>query len=543
MAVSLNTETLSNYVSGFTSLPMVRQLGLMFGLAASVALGFGIVLWSQNEDYSVLFGELAQAETSTIMEVLQQQGVDFHLDERTGALMVPTEVLHNLRLELAKQGLPRSSPRGLDLLQEKQEFGTTQFMEQARYQHALEQELARSVETLAAVESARVHLALPKQSVFVRKRQQPSASVLVNLYAGRILEASQIAAITHMVASSIPNLEPGRVTLLDQRGRLLSDKKASAEMDATQDQFEYTRQIEESYVQRVENLLMPLLGMDGVRAQVAAEIDFTVTEKTEESFNPDLPALRSEQVSKERSTNNAIQGVPGALSNQPPNAGDAPEIADGAKGGGETVSERSRSTTNYELDRTISHTKLASGLVRRLSVAVVVDDRAVTGADGIVTHQPRSEEEIARITALVREAIGYNAARGDSVNVINASFDGVRDIAGIPSTPIWQQPWFINLAKMVLGALVVLTLILGVLRPVMRSLAVVKEEEEDTMIAAGADSLEDDSLSLSGGSELDGMVKLPGPDAYEANIKLLQDVVRDDPKLVAQVIRTWLQDV
>lgn len=554
----LNTEGMTAQLESFTQLPVVRQLGLMFGLAASVALGVAVVLWSKEPSYGVLFGDLGNQDAPRVMEVLQQKGVQYKLDERTGALLVPSAKVHELRIELAKEGLPRTTGHGLEIIQQKQDYGTTQFMETARYQYALEGELARSVETLASVESARVHLALPKQSVFVRKKELPSASVLVNLYPGRSLEEGQIAAISHMVASSVPNLEPERVTIVDQRGRLLSKPERSSDMGANKEQFEYARQVEQNYVDRIENILMPIAGMEGVRAQVTADMDFTVTEKTEETYNPDAPALRSQQKQDERTTGGGIQGVPGALSNQPPSGGEAPEIAQGAKGqgGNSAVNERSRSTTNYELDRAIAHSKMATGVVKRLSVAVVLDDRTTVNAEGASVREARSEEELARITALVKDAVGFNAARGDSVNVINASFDGLAKFDTLPAPPLWEQPWAMDLAKMVLGTIVVLVLILGVLRPVLRNLAGIKDKEKEEaaegeeavaegMLAgvegAVAGELAEDQLSLTGQGP-EATIKLPGPDSFQENIKLIQKVVREDPKLVAQVVKTWLAE-
>lgn len=520
---------------GFVNLPAVRQVGLMFGLAASVALGMAVVLWSQEPSYSVLYANLGGKDASQVMDALQKQGVKYRLDEKTGALLVPSSAVHELRLKLANEGLPHSSASGLDILQQKQEFGTSQFLETARYQHALEGELARSVMTINSVEHARVHLALPKQTAFIRERQQPSASVLVSLYPGRILEETQVAAITHMVASSIPNLEPGRVTVVDQNGRLLSGKRPTNAV-VNQEQFEYTRKLEESYIARIENIIAPIVGTQGVRAQVSAEVDFTVTEQTQESYNPDLPALRSEQTYEEKSTSEGAQGIPGALSNTPPAATTVPAVAAGQPGGAATAqSGRSlnRATKNYELDRTISHSKLATGQVRRLSVAVVVDDRQVVGADGEVVREARSAEEIERIAALVREAVGYNAQRGDTVNVINASFQTAQAVAALPEPPLWQQPWVMDAGKLLLGALVVILLLFGVLRPLLRALATVKPPPAPV----AEHGMSEDRLTLGGPGSV---MQLPQHNTYEDNIAMIRDMARQDPKHVAQVVKTWV---
>ncbi len=542
-----NTESRLASLQEITTLPVIQQIGRLFGIAAAVALGVAVMLWLREPGYTPLFHGMAQAEAAEVAQLLEQRNIPYRLDESTGALMVPGGDVRKLRLELAAEGYPKSSGVGLEVLQQKQDFGTSQFIQTTRYQHALEEELARSIITLSAVRNARVHLALPKQSVFVRKKQKPSASVLLELYAGRTLEAEQVAAITHMVAAGIPNLESERVTLVDQSGRLLSKPKGDSEMALNQEQFDYTRRLEESYVARIEDILGPVIGYNGLRAQVSAEMDFTVTEQTMETYNPDLPALRSEQVSEERNMGAGAQGVPGALSNQPPGDAVAPETLDGqgATEEGRTLNTRRNSTVNYELDRTISHSRQASGRIERLSVAVVVDDRLVTNADGEVVRQPRSAEELERLTALVREAVGYNAQRGDSVNLINAAFADPEAIPELPELPVWEQPWVIEYAKAGGALLVLLALIFGVLRPLIRNLSAPPAAAAGEAMAlpgggsmAGGEGMSEDKLSLSGPSE--NAVELPRPGAYEENIKLVQDVVKDDPKLVAQVVRNWI---
>jgi flagellar M-ring protein FliF len=534
---------MNSFAEGFIQLPAVRQMGVLVGFAAVAALGVALVLWSWNPSYGVLFGSLGEKEAAEIVDLLRQRNIEYKLDERTGALLVPSAKVHEIRLQLAAEGMPRSSGVGLEILQHKSEFGTSQFMETTRYQHALEQELARSVMSLSNVESARVHLALPKQSVFVRKRQAASASVLLNLYGGRMLEDEQVAAIRHLVASSIPNLEPSQVTVVDEDGRLLSGKKRSSEMALNQDQFEYTRSIENSYIERIEDILSPIVGRNGMRAQVAAEFDFTVTEQTQESFNPDLPALRSVQISEENMLGEALSGgIPGALSNQPPGAASVPEVAGGAGDGADRqkLNSRLNSTKNYELDRTISHSRLASGNIKRLSIAVVVDVRVSADGKG---RESRSAEEMERLTSLVREAVGYNVARGDTVNVISTAFATPETVVGeLPETPLWELPWVLDIGKIVGALLLGLLLIFRVLRPMMRNLAAVSDQMPAAAGSAGALRLAEDQLSITGGGSQEGRIKLAGPGAYEDNIEMVKQVVGDDPKLVAQVVRNWISE-
>lgn len=523
--------------------PVVRQLGVMVGIAASVALGIAIVLWSQTPNYSVLFGSLAQKDAPEVVAALEQNGIPYKLDQASGAVMVPSGQLHEARMKLAGQGLPQSDSLGFEILQQETGFGTSRALEAARFHRALEGELARTIATLANIESARVHLATPKKSVFVRQQNNPSASVVLKLYSGRVLDKGQVAAIVHMIASSVPELEASRVTVVDHKGNMLSNEADSRQMMLTSSQFEYTRELERHYRERVEDILAPILGVDRVRAQVTADIDFTVTEQTSERFNPDLPALRSEQVNEQSSQLSAVQGVPGALSNQPPAAGTAPEVA-APQAGGEAspapLNSSMRATRNYELDKTISHTRLASNKLRRLSVAVVVDDQVTVADDGTVNRVERTPEEISRITRLVKETIGFNAQRGDSVEVINSAFMQPAPLEPLPELEIWEEAWVWDVAKQAGGVILVLLLIFFVLRPTMKRLT-----SPATLATAGAEGSVGGSAGQEGAGEgsldaPDESMMLPGPEKYENTLEAARQMVQDDPKRVAQVVRSWI---
>jgi flagellar M-ring protein FliF len=541
-------ETESNMpmpVKGFMELPIVRQMALMVSTAASIALLAVIVLWSMKPGYGVLFANMESREASEVMNVLQTMQVDFKLDENTGALLVPANMVREMRLKLAGEGFPRSSGRGLDILNQDPKFGTSQFLEVTRYQHALEAELVQSIMTISNVESARVHLALPKQSVFVRQRQKATASVLLNLYAGRAIDESQVLAISHMVASSIPNLEPEQVTIINEKGQLLSKKNRGSQLGVSEDQQQFIRSLEEGYIDRIVDLLSPVVGSERVRAQVTADVDFTVTESTVESFNPDLPALRSEQVSEESRTTAGASGVPGALANQPPGAGSAPEVARGsATAGGQPLNKSKHSTANYELDRTISHTRNPVGQIKRLSIAVVVDNKQVVGDGGKVTREPRTAEDIAQITSLVRDAVGYSAQRGDIVNVINAQFEiaQVEEVV-VASQNIWEESWFMDAVKMGLGAIAVILFIFMVIRPTLKNLSTSSGQQ---MMLAGVGSGGMPAISNSAPEQVMGddgeLIHIPKAGAYEENLKMVSKVVKDDPALVAQVVRSWLNE-
>lgn len=538
---------------GFQSLPALRQIGLMVGLAASVALGVAVVLWSQQPSYTLLYANLSSKDAGEVVDALQKSGIPYKVDEATGAVMVDSTSLQKARMELAKDGLPEGNAMGFEMLQKEQGFGTSQFIETARYQRALEGELSRTIATLRNVESARVHLAIPKRSVFLRDRTAPTASVMVDLYSGRGLDEEQIAAIVHLVSSSVPHLTPENVTVVDQGGKLLSSGGSDKGMAMTSTQFSYNRKLESIYAERIRQMLDPIVGSGRVRASVNADLDFTVTERTQESFNPDLPALRSEQVSKDISSRSAAaSGIPGALSNQPPEDGQL-QAVDKQSGAdkGESDSPRNsstRSVRNYELDKTVSHTKLATGTIRRLSIAVVIDDKQEISDTDEVVNKPWSQEELDRFTALVKEAVGFDASRGDTVNIINSSFIPLPEAEALPEPSLMEQPWVWDVAKQAVGAIGVLLLIFGVLKPIMRSLAekgAHAVSHANAMVpaaaAAGAQGAvaAEDQLSLSGASPQQAQLQAPGG-GYEQHLETARTIVRDDPKRVAQVVKNWV---
>ncbi|MCG7985621.1 MAG: flagellar M-ring protein FliF, partial [Candidatus Thiodiazotropha lotti] len=469
--------------------PIVRQIAVMVGIAASVALGVAVVLWTQKPSYAPLFGNLPNKDAMEISQALQQAGIDYEIDQANGIVMVPSSSLQEVRMKLAGQGLPRSGSTGFELMQEDTGFSTSKLVETARYQRAIEGELARSIMTMANVDSARVHLATPKQSVFIRKRKFPSASVVVKLYPGRSLEKGHVEAITHLVASSVPELDVSNVTVVDQKGRLLSTKKDSREMQLTSRQFEYTRELEGHYKQRIEDILEPVVGRENLRAEVTADVDFTYVEQTQEYYNPDVNALRSEQINEQQSVLSDVQGVPGALTNQPPAAANAPQVAGGeGEAGGTPVNTSKRATRNFELDKTISHTRLPSSRLRKLSVAVVVNDRYQAGEDGVAVPVERTAEEITRISNLVKEAVGFEIQRGDRVQVISEAFYVPQPMEPLPEVPMWEQSWFWDLIRQVGGALLFLLLVFGVLKPTMTRLTkqVVTTQMSESMATAGA---------------------------------------------------------
>lgn len=534
--------------AGFNRLGIFRQIGLMVGLAASVAIGFAVVLWSQEPDYRPLLNNLNSLDANEIIDTLQQNQIPYRIDGSSGALLVAADQLYQARLKLAAGGLDGSNTVGFELLDQEQALGTSQFMETTRFRRGLEGELARTVSSLLAVKSARVHLATPKQSVFVRDSRKPTASVFLELYAGRELSKIQISSIANLVASSVSQMKVRDVTVVDQKGRLLNSQDVDEEIGLAAKQLEYVRKVEERLNARVQGILEPVVGLGRFRAEVSADVDFTAVEQTDELYNPDLPSLRSEQTSSEsRMAGAAAAGVPGALANQPPGAAVAPEqgAANGFGGAGAAGGDSSRrqSTRNYELDRTISYTRHQQGRVRRLTVAVAVDDVARRDpASGELRRQPWNENDLKRLTLLVRDAVGYSSARGDSVNVINAPFAAPELIDPMPELEIWEQPWFWDVAKQGGGVLFVLLIVFGVLRPILKNLSEAAAGPAEGVFGSELEGLEggmseEPEMSLSGDSLLP-----VGNDGYERQMDAVRTLVAEDPGRVANVVKKWLAE-
>lgn len=547
-----------NYlIQGFNNLNLLRQAGLMVGLAASVAIGFAVVLWTQGEDYRPLYGSLEHLDSKEVTEILESNEIRFKVDENSGALLVGAKDVHKARMKLSEAGIPNNNNSvGFELLDKEQPLGTSQFMEGARYRRSLEGELARTIASVTSVKSARVHLAIPKASVFVRDNHVPSASVFVELFPGRGIDPNQVRGIANLVASSVPELKAENVTVVDQKGALLSVGVEDAKLTVASQHLDYTRKVENDMVLRVRRLLSPILGDDNFKTEVSADLDFSEIEQAQESFNPDLPALRSEQTSEEiKKGPGADGGIPGALTNQPPASAAAPEVAKAPDGKTQTTSteqsnSRSQATRNFELDRTVSFTKHEKGKLKRISLAVVVNDKIVTDpATGQKAKMRWSDAELERLAALVRDAVGYSAARGDSVNVMNEAFidaDGTETFA----QPWWQAEWFKSIAKQGAGIFIILVLIVGLLRPVLKSLASSglqsRAEEEakemEALRAAGVDgfdSLSDETVTLTGGDSL----ALPSPEqSYEQQLNAVKALVAEDPGRVAQVIKRWINE-
>ena len=549
-----NPNQLANPAAGFgarlAALPAKSRISLGVGIAALIAVLAAITLWSSQGDYKVLYANLSDKDGGAIIAQLSQMNVPYRYTEGGGAILVPAAQVHDLRLKLASQGLPKGSVVGYELM-DGARFGQTQFQERLTFQRGLEGELTRSITSMPSVQNARVHLALPNQNGFFREQQKPSASVMLTLYSGRTLDRAQVAGIVHLISSSVPEMNPKAVSVLDQTGSLLSgasDTTSGGGLDAQQ--LQYVNQIEASYNKRILDILEPVVGRDNLRAQVTADIDFSQTESTSEEFKPNQGAnatasVRSTQSSEQSGSNGSgATGIPGATSNQPPVAATAPltgasQALQTAQGGGAGQSSSSRNAvTNYEVDKTVKVTRNATGSVKRLNAAVVVNHRSVTDAKGKTTNVPLTPEEIEKLNTLVRESIGFKPERGDSVKVINAPFK-VEAVAK-DDTPIWKQPQTIDLLRAAAVptalALVALVIVFALIRPALKSalqpLPPV-DARGNTLDAMVGDEAEEPAVSA------DKVLRIESP-KVSAHLNSARAFAKENPTAVANIVRGWV---
>jgi flagellar M-ring protein FliF len=507
-----------------------RQVMLLVGLAGAIAVGIAGALWLRTPAYTPLYTGLVERDVADVVGQLEAAGVPYSLDPSSGAVMVPAERKYEVRMQMASAGLPRGSGFGVEEIPGIGGFGQSPFLENALYVHAIETELARTIATLQPVENARVHLALPPRSTFVRDRRSSSASVVVRLFPGRRLEADQAQAIANLVASSVPDLEPQRVTVVDQSGRQLTAPADDSVSGPSSGQFDYGKRLEEDLARRIEGLLTPMVGPSRVRATVAAEIDFTVAEETRESFDPNVSVVRSEQLNEETRVGEALaQGVPGALTNQPPESvQEAPAEAAVAAEPAQPPSSSSRSEVrNFELDKTVSHIKQASGVVQRLSVAVLLDNKP--GPNGAGPGEPLTQEELDSLRELAMRAVGFNEARGDTISVLNTAFQVLPAVPPPAPPGLLEQPLVWDLARQGLVATLVLVLALIVVRPLMRQLTTPQPALfGGPMGLTGPNAGRESSVAL--------------PLGYNERIEAARSVASRDPRQVAQVVRSWVAE-
>ena len=560
-------------LDGVTRSSSFRQLLLLIALAAVISFMVGFFLWGQKPSLVPLYTNLGPKESAAVVAALKAAKQDYQLSA-DGAILVNPSQLPAVRMLLAGQGLPAGNGAGLEMLNKDQSLGTSQFVEQARYQHAIEIELARSIETIQGVSAARVHLALPKQSVFVREQQPPTASVVVELSPGQSLSPDQVRAVVHLVASSVAGMKPENVSVIDQRGELLSQNSDSANgMGLTDKQFAYRQRVERAYAQQIEALLTPIVGAGKVRAQVAADIDFSRQEGTSETYGPKAGVVLSEQTtdsSRALGDQGINGGVPGALTNQPPGNGTVtPPTSGGLTPPANLnvaqyqqliqtpISSQKNETRNYNVDKDIRHTQYASGAVDKLNVAVLLDEKSVTDKDGKTTLEPMGDAEMARIKDLVSQAVGLNDQRGDKLTVASIPF--VQQTIEPIKIPLWEQSWFMPLLKNLgLGVALLLMFLFGV-RPILKMLgekpapaaqepALIGHagaEDEGVQVSIGHTAQEAGMVRAADGSvvqdmdDLDGVPQLIGQAGYADKLRSLKQSINHDPKAVAAVIKQW----
>lgn len=548
-----------------------RRILLGAAAAAILAVMVSIWLWSQRPDYKVLFSNFSEKDGGAIVAVLQQMNVPYKYSDSGSAILVPSDQVNDLRLKLAAQDLPKSGNVGFELM-ENQKLGTSQFLEQVNYQRALEGELASTIESINAVQSARVHLALPKQSVFVRDQQKPTASVLVNLQPGRALDENQVSAIVHLVASSVPNLTPDNVTIVDQDGNLLSDTAHHHDNNGLNpEQLKYVQQVQQDIASKVEAIIAPIVGSSNVRAEVTADIDFSNSEQAAETYGPnptpETSSVRSKQTDQSTQSGSDANGIPGALTNQPPAPATAPVTAPpnaqpGAPGNTTPANNNGTvvhqaSNTNYELNKTVRYTQLPMGGIKRLSVAVVVNYKTSADKKGKPQEVPLTAAEKQQITDLAREAMGYDKTRGDTLNVVNSQFATITE----PEIPLWKRPATINLAltigRYLLTAIVLFIIYRKFLRPILDKLIYPNGRPEDQALNEHSNVHDDDSAEdaehTSGENASDSEdadvqlspeaeAKLAEAHKYEKQLEKLRQLSKDNPKIVANIIKNWINN-
>jgi len=526
-------------VMDFTRTAGGRKIMLALGVAAAVAVMGAVWMWGQQPDYRVLFSNFSDRDGGAIVAELEKMNIPYKYAEGGGAVLVPADRVHDARLKLASQGLPKGGNVGFELM-ENQRLGSSQFVEQVNFQRAMEGELARSIESVSAVQAARVHLAMPKDSVFVSEQKAPTASVLLNLHPGRVLDQQQVSAIVHLVASSVPELPIKNVTVVDQNGNLLSDAGKPASINGMDpSQIKYVQELQQNVVKRIESIITPIVGPNNVRAEATADVDFSRSEQAVESYKPnqtpDAMVVRSQQTSESLNGTGNPGGVPGALTNQPPVPATAP-ITAAAKNaatpanGAPVANTRKDATVNYEVDKTIQYVQQAGGGLKRLSVAVVVNYKKTTDAKGKVTMTPLTEAETTQITNLVKEAMGFNAERGDSVNVVNTPFARAEQEV-LPELPWWKQPDMVEYllmaktaGKYLLMAAALALLYLRVLKPLVKKLSEAAKMPPPSQ-----------NLHLQ-----HAQAALPGQRNYQENLTRAQKLASEDPRVVANIVKTWV---
>lgn len=543
-------EQKSGYLSALNGVDVLRQVTLVIALAICLAIAIFVIIWARQPDMRPL-GKMPTEELIQTLDFLDAQKIDYQLDGNV--VSVAESEYQNIKLLMTREGIEQAPSSGTDIIMQDMGFGVSQRLERERLKHGREQQLARTIEELQNVTRAKVLLAIPKENVFARREKKPSATVVLTLKRGRTLDSEEVDAIVDIIGSAVQGLEPARVTVTDQNGRLLNSGSQSSLASRSRKEYEVERKREQEYLEKIDSILIPVLGLGNYTAQVDLSMDFSAIEETQKRYNPDLPAVRSETTFEENNIGGLAIGIPGALTNQPPVNSDIPEVA-GQDGAG-TASSPSRShkeaTRNYELDTTISHKRQQSGVIRRISVSVAVDYLATVGENGETTMAPRSVEALSNIRRLLQGGVGFDLQRGDALEVVTVPF--VREPMDLAiEVPLWEQSWFMKVVRLVLGALVIIVLIMAVVKPMLKRLIYpddTLEEYDDDALSSGVDigdntldMLNKDFDSASVGFSSDGTLQLPDLHGDEDLLKAVRALVANEPELSSQVVKAWLTE-
>lgn len=554
-------EQKSGFAAKLGNVDILRQLTLVVALSICLAIAVFVIILANEPDYRFL-SKLPTEQLIKTLDFLDSNQVEYRQENNT--ISVPTSDYQNVKLLLAREGLTNEPTQGNDILMKDMGFGVSQRMERERLKYGRELQLAKTVEQLQSISRAKVLLAIPKENIFARREKNPSATVVLTLQRGRLLSAEEVDAVVDIIASAVQGLSPNRVTVTDQNGRLLNSGSQNSISSRSRNEFDLEQKREQEYMDKIDTILIPVVGLGNYTAQVDVMMDFTNTEETARRYNSDLPALRSEMKVEDNSIGGILGGIPGALSNQPPLESSIPENATTSKKRSMPSRKHSESTKNYELDEAISHTKQQGAVVRRVSVSVALDyvnspapapvttdGEVEEGAVAAIVKEPRSVTEIAAIRRLLQGSIGFDLQRGDVLEVVTIPFTR-SDFGAIKEVPIWEQPWFIKVLKLVMGALVIIVLIVAVVRPMLKRLIYPDQTPEDygdksldSHIDLGdetMDMLTSDFDAGNVGFAPDGSLQLPDLHRDEDVLKAVRALVANEPELSSQVVKSWLNE-
>jgi flagellar M-ring protein FliF len=546
-----NPEQKSGFLGSMGSSDLLRQAALIIVLTICIAIAVSILLWTQESDMRPL-GKMPMDELIQTLEFLDTQKIEYELDGNV--IYVPIDTFQNIKLLMAKEGLDQAPSSGTDILMQDMGFGVSQRLERERLKHSREQQLARAIEELSQIARAKVLLAIPKENVFARREKKPSATVVLTINRGRSMAGEEVDSVVDMVASAVQGLEPNRVTVTDQNGRLLNSGSQNSLAARSRKEYEIERHREQEYLEKIDTIMIPVVGLGNYTAQVDLVMDFSAVEETQKRFNPELTAVRSEMTREDNNIGGLAAGIPGALTNQPPANSAIPETATNESTSETRLPSRNskEATRNYELDTTISHRRQQTGVIRRISVSVAVNykDGAI-GESGEITRDPRTQQELANMRRLLQGGIGFDMQRGDALEVVTIPF--VREeMAEVVERPIYEQAWFIPLVRSIGGMLSVIALIYFVVSPMLRKLINPEDTSvsyDDTSLSAGVD-IGDETLDMLNkefdesavGFSSDGTLQLPDLHGDEDLLKAVRALVANEPELSSQVVKAWLTE-